>query len=61
LPGPTVAANVLRGTIVDNVHTANVRLLFAFSKKRLYTPQSLEWESGKPASRDYAVMKAVLR
>jgi hypothetical protein len=56
-----VAPNVLRGTIVDNVQTLYIRFLFAFGAQRLYTPQSLEWESGEPASRDYAVMKAVLR
>jgi hypothetical protein len=33
--------------------TVDIRFLFAFDEKRLYTPQSLEWESGGPASQDF--------
>jgi hypothetical protein len=48
-------ANVPRGTIVDNAQTVDIRFLFASSAKRLYTPQSLEWESGEQASQDFGV------
>jgi hypothetical protein len=54
-------ADVLRGTIVDNAQAVDIRFLFAFSAKRLYTPQSLEWESGEQAIRDFGAMSAVLR
>jgi hypothetical protein len=57
-----VAANVPRGTIVDNAQLACIRFLFAFNAGRMYTPQSLEWESGRQTIRDFGVwINAVLR
>ncbi|HEX9120022.1 MAG TPA: hypothetical protein VF840_05745 [Terriglobales bacterium] len=56
-----MAANVPRGTIVDNAQIVDIRFLFAFGEKSLYTPQSLEWESGGQQTKILGSMNAVLR